>query len=376
MRYKWIITGLIKTIGISSALAQGQITENKSPFSFETSYIGDIVSNFRGGIKTGTTYLGLANIKAGFDTETADFWKGGQFFINFGNTHGGEPSASFVGDFQGVSNIEAGDLTFLYEFWYKQSFGKFDISLGLQDLNANYATSENGALFTNSSFGIHSSIADNILSPIFPLTALGVSAQWNISDSYLLESAIFDGTPDDFEKNPYNTEWTLSKNQGFLAVTEFQLKKSLLKGKTGSYKFGAYYHQHCDSIDAEQRNRGIYFVVDQQISEGISIFSQVGFSPKSLNHHNHYYSLGIHFLKLFYCRPNDQVGLAVAYAGIDGNSIGSETAIELTYKFYINKNIYIKPDIQYIINPAGTETKLDNALVGFLRFGINFNNLN
>ena len=79
-----------------------------SPFSYEASYTGDLVSNFKGGIKTGTAYLGLANLKAGFDTEKARWWKGGQLFVNVGNTHGGEPSATLVGDFQGISNIEAG----------------------------------------------------------------------------------------------------------------------------------------------------------------------------------------------------------------------------------------------------------------------------
>ena len=52
-----------------------------SPFSYEASYTGDLVSNFKGGIKTGTAYLGLANLKAGFDTEKANWWKGGQLFV-------------------------------------------------------------------------------------------------------------------------------------------------------------------------------------------------------------------------------------------------------------------------------------------------------
>jgi len=98
------------------AIAQAQVDSIKKtpPFSFEASYIGDVVSNFSGGIKKGTTYLGLANIKASFNTETANFWKGGKAYLNIGNTHGGEPSTNLIGDFQGVSNIEAGNLTFMY----------------------------------------------------------------------------------------------------------------------------------------------------------------------------------------------------------------------------------------------------------------------
>jgi len=371
-RYKFIITGLSVIAILSPAQGQVDSMKTESAFRFEASYVGDIVSNLSGGIKKGTTYLGLANIKSGFNTETANWWKGGEAFINIGNTHGGQPSATLVGDFQGVSNIEAGNLSFLYELWYKQNFGRVDVTIGLQDLNANFAVSENGGLFTNSSFGIHSSIADNVAPPIFPLTALGANIQWRISDTYLWETAIFDGTPDDFETNPYNTEWELSKNQGFLAVTEFQIKKSLLKGRQGTYKLGIYYHEHNDTVDIVQNNGGIYFVGDQQISDKLSVFSQIGLSPKKMNQHNYYASLGLNYKGMIIKRPNDQFGFAIAHAGIAGNGIGSETTFELTYQFEVNKNIYLRPDIQYIVNPAGTDNKLDNALVGFIRLGVSF----
>ena len=354
------------------ATAQDNTDLKKSAFQFHASYIGDVVSNFHGGLKTGTTYLGLANIKADFDTENAKWWKGGEAFVNLANTHGGTPSASFVGDFQGVSNIEAGNLTFLYELWYKQRLGNFNFTIGLQDLNIDFATTESGSLFTNSSFGIQSSIADNISTPIFPLTALGANIQWNISDLFSLKAAIFDGTPDDFEKNPYNINWKLSKDQGYLAVTELQIDKSLIKNATASYKFGAYFHEHNDSIDIEQENGGFYFIADQSINSKFSVFSQIGFSPKAKNLHNHFYSLGFSYKNWSKKRPKDQFGVAIAYAGIDGNNIGSETALEMTYLFNLNKYIYIRPDIQYIINPAGTQTKLKNALVGFIRVGVDF----
>ena len=367
-----MIIGAYVLLSLNTVQGQNDSTKRELPFSFEASYIGDVVRNFSGGIKKGTTYLGLANLKVGFDTESANWWKGGSFFVNVGNTHGGEPSATFVGDFLGVSNIEAGNLTFMYELWYKQNFGRFDITLGLQDLNADFAVSENGALFTNSSFGIHSNIADNVTTAIFPLTALGANVQWNISDAFLWQAAIFDGTPDDFATNPYNTDWKLSKNQGFLAISEFQINKSLLKGKTGSYKFGVYYHEHNDTIEVQQRNGGFYFVGDQQITNKLSVFSQIGLSPRKTNLNNSYFSVGLNYNGLLKSRPADQLGVAVAYAGFNNAAIASEMAIELTYKFEINKNIYLKPDIQYIINPAGTGAKLNDALVGFIRFGIDF----
>lgn len=318
-------------------------------------------------------YLGLANAKLGFNTENAGWWKGGEMFINVGNTHGGEPSANLVGDFQSVSNIEAGNLTFLYELWYKQRFGNLAFTIGLQDLNATFAATENGALFNNSSFGIQSSIADNIPTPIFPLTALGFMMEWDINEAISLNTAIFDGTPDDFENNPFNVNWKLSNEDGYLAVGELKVKKSLIQNKTATYKFGGYFHQHNENTPQEKENGGVYFIADQEIyskgNSSLSLFSQIGFSPKSKNNHNHYYSLGLNYKGMF-GRVDDKVGLAFAYAGIDGNSLGSETAIEFTYHYQINKFVFLRPDIQYIINPAGTDRKLENAFVGFLRLGI------
>jgi len=363
--------GISVTAASTGLWAQQDESAGAQALSFKASYTGDLVGNFSGGIKTGTVYLGLANFKMDFNTETAKWWKGGEAYVNAGNTHGGEPSANMVGDFQGISNIEAGNHSFLYELWYKQNLGKLNITVGLQDLNANFATSENGALFTNSSFGIHSSIADNVSPPIFPLTALGATIQWNMSDTFMWEGAVFDGTPDDFDINPYNTNWKLSKNQRLLAITEIHVNKSLLPGKKGTYKAGIYYHEHIDSLNTEHKDGGFYFVGDQQISSKLSVFSQIGLSPKKLNKNNRYFSVGVN-CKVSDKRPNDQFGIAIAYAGIDGSPVGDETAVELTYKLQVNKNIYLRPDIQYIINPAGTETKLDNALVGFIRFGVDF----
>ena len=372
IKFTTVMIGITLSLNARNTFSQEMENSKVSPFKFNASYVGDVVSNFSGGIKKGTTYLGLANLKAGFDTETASWWKGGRLFVNIGNTHGGEPSSTLVGDFQGVSNIEAGNLSFLYELWYRQNLGKIDITLGLQDLNADFAVNDDGAMFTNSSFGIHSSIADNVAPPIFPLTALGANVKWNISDTFLWEAAVFDGTPDDFKTNPYNTEWKLSKNQGYLAVMELQVKKSLLSGKTGNYKVGVYYHQHNDTIALEQKNGGLYFVGDQQISDKLYIFSQIGLCPKKMNKNNRYLSLGLNCKGLIETRKNDQFGIAIAYAGIHDSKVGSETAIEMTYKFELTKNIYMRPDIQYIINPAGTDVKLQNDLVGFIRLGVDF----
>jgi porin len=351
-------------------------SDKNSPFTFQASYVGDLVANMAGGVKTGATYLGLANLKVGLDMEKAHWWKGGTFFVNAGNTHGGQPSETLVGDFQGVSNIEAGNLTFMYELWYRQQFGKFALTAGLQDLNADFAVCDNGALFGNSSFGILSSISDNIPAPIFPLTALGVCFHWNPDSLWTFKASVFDGTPDDFERNPYNTQWRLSRNDGFLTVGEVDLGASVIKGLAGSYKMGAYY-RHCnDSIASKSDNYGIYFVGDQEVYRSqagtVSAFVQIGTSPKKDNDNNYYLGGGVTCAGFIPGRKDDTFGIALAYAHLHRNPVGSETALEVTYRCQVTENISLRPDVQYVLNPTRSDIKRRNAIVGTLRFGLQF----
>ncbi len=362
MKTKLLCTVFIISVNILQA--------QKSGLQFGASYTGDVVSNFYGGIKRGTNYLGLATLNAALNTENAGWWKGGEAAVKLANTHGGEPSSSLTGDFQGVSNIEAGNLTWLYELWFRQRFRNLSVTAGLQDLNVNFANLGCAGYFINSSFGIHSSISDNVPSPIFPLTALGVEVLWHFSPKASFKTSIYDGTPDDFENNPFNINWNIRKDDGFLAVSEFEFSPDLFSGKCGNYKVGIYYHQHNDTIDAEQKNGGVYFAGSQQITNYVTLFSQIGLSPKSVNSHNHFFSLGIKVDNFCKKRSDDRMGFAIAHAGIDSDRLRSETAFELMYHFCITENLYIRPDFQYIINPAGSGIKLKNALAGILRFGI------
>ncbi|MDD4921559.1 MAG: carbohydrate porin [Bacteroidales bacterium] len=378
-----LISGLSLFAG--GSICAGERSESQgSPLSFEASYIGDGLANFSGGLKKGATYLGLANLGLFFDTQKAGLWKGGQFCIVGANTHGGTPSESLIGDFQIASNIEAGDLTYIHELWYRQSFGKLSTILGVQDLNAQFASSENAGLFLNSSFGIHSTISNNIPSPIFPLTALGWQFQYDFSEKVSGKVAIFDGLPEGFKHHTYNISWKLDPNEGYLLVSEFSLADLASAKLPGLYKLGVYYHNHyglSNIFDAEERqdhqNYGFYLVADQSLYKGIdgrslSVFAQASLSPQSKNTNSSYLGMGLNYSGLLQGRTEDVLGLAVARAGFKNSVYPNETTMELTYKAQLTDHVYIQPDIQYVIRPSGTDEKLENALVGALRFGLDF----
>ena len=377
--------GLVMLTFLYSVKAFPQaVDEGKSSaWQLNATYKGDYVSNFSGGIKTGSTYLGLADLFVNFDTQKAGLWKGGAFLLHGANTHGGEPSANLIGDFQVVSNIEAGNHTFLYELWYKQTFGKVETTIGLQDLNAEFAGSDVAGLFINSSFGIHSVISDNIQAPIFPLTTPGLTFCWKTSENTCFKTALYKGCPIDFNANKYNLKWSLNHLQGLLWVTEGQHSwMSGFQEKSNTLKTGVFFHQHCpesDVINSETGNRltydyGFYLVGDHQLAtcekHGLSIFYQLGVSPRNDNFA--YMGAGCLYSGLFSEKDNDALGLAIAHGMLTDERGKDETTVELTYKIQLTNQIYIQPNMQYVVHPGGTDMALKNASVGLVRLGLEF----
>jgi porin len=355
-----------------------------NPFTYEASYVGDAFNNLHGGVKRGSGYLGMGNFRIALDTKEAGWWKGGVLFLNAAATHGKSPS-EYVGDFQVVSNIDAGDHMFIQELWYKQSFSTFDCILGLQDMNAEFLTSEGGGQFMNSSFGVPSVISDNVPAPIFPLTTLGVEVKWNISDQMIWQSAIYDGNPTAFDHNTYNLDWQIKKEDGALLISEFQYLKPIFK-RASSIKAGLYYHSRLQAVDDStstltsvfNNNQGLYAIIDQTLwyntdsTRVLGYFVQAAASPRQSNTHNYYLGGGLTFRGIFKKRINDVIGIAVANAAFHNFVHKHELALEFNYKFELTENIYVQPNIQYLINPAGTDNPVENAVIGFVRFGLRF----
>jgi porin len=376
-RYVLLCSTLLSTVFLCFA---GE-DPSESPFNFGASYVGEGLRVLKGGIRQGGSYEGMANLNLAFDTEKAGWWKGGSFLVTGANTHGASPSADLIGDFQIASNIEAGNLTYLHECWFRQELGRWTFIGGLQDLNVEFVSTEGGSLFLNSSFGVHSTIASNVPSPIFPLTSIGAQIQCRVSKACTIKLAAFDGMPEDMDYNPHNVSWDWDSDDGYLAFAELDLAPAWLGEDQGQYRVGGYYHNHSKESDIDDpvlSNYGIYLTGDQKLVETssgktLSAFVQFSISPASMNDNNWYAGGGINQTGLFPGRNEDVFGLALCRAGLQNSVNGSETVLEMTYKLKINDCLFLQPDLQYIVHPAGTNVALDNALAGILRFGFEFN---
>lgn len=362
--------------------AQSDSHSLKEAIKFEALYTCDIVSNLKGGLTTGTDFLGMANINLLFDTQKAGLWKGTQVYFKAANTHGSMPSQEMIGDFQVISNIEAGNHTYFQELWIKQSIGKFEITAGLQDLNIEFVLSEYGGRYLNSSFGVLPVISGNFSAPIFPLTALAVTTKWKASEKTTFLAAVYDGSPTSFKLNPHNLKWQFLPGDGILAISELH-HNILLNQQKGRLKLGIYTHHHFsdtrpgpESTDSlYQSITGAYIYADQQIwqndKKSIGLFSQLGYSPSKTSLSDKYFGFGMNITGMFSKAGTDIIGLSVAHENFT-NHRGSETSIELTYHRHITANFFIQPDLQYILSPSGKINNLNNCLAGILRIGLSF----
>lgn len=340
---------------------------HKKVFFYDISYKGDGIGNVCGGLQTGGTYMGYAQIGIGFN-----LWHGAQIFVKGGNTHGGTFSETFVGDHQVCDNIEAGNHTFLQELWLSQEIYFQQVELiwrikaGMQDFNERFSVCDPAGLFFNSSFGVPSALASDISLPIFPIMGWALNTELDIHDHMTIRLGAFD-SPYGFEENPYNVHWRFNKNKGcFLAAEyEYRFKPKDANDYRGRYVAGVTYHT------GEQEWR-VHFnachTIWQNVSRQLQLFVTGAISRKHLDNNHIHIGGGALLTGVFSQKGKDAMGLASSTA-IMAN-LPNETVLELTYQYQIIENISLQPDIQYIINPCGTDMSLKSALVMGIRVEI------
>ena len=396
-----ILLYLILMPGVNELKAQD------SPFLLKFDYTADLVHNARGGLQQGTVYMGRMMAGAGFNTEKAGWWKGGSFYISAHNTHGGMASGSLVGDVLGVSTIENVSCPGLYELWYLQSYDRFSVLLGLNDLNEIFATNTQADHFMNRAFGMHGNLRLNSPMSVFPKTGLGMVFNYFPTSDLSMKLAVYDGNPGSLEDDPYNIKWNLYRQDGFLFFGEvdYSLYASgdsrtgqAKRYKLGTYKMGAYYHTgeyaHQPEESASKGNYAFYLLVDQVIvprtphgGRQVSAFLQLSWSTEYNNRASSYMGAGVNIGGFLFNKGQDNLGIGIAHVELNeeivlykaaalpglNQSFSFETALDFSYKVQVNKYIALQTDLQYIIHP-GSSPALENAIVPSLRIQIGITN--
>jgi len=380
----------------------------------DVAYTSESLSNVRGGVRTGTTYLGNLDLTAQLHLGELVGWRGTTLFLYGLGNHGGTPSAD-VGDAQGVSNIEAPSTFRLYEAWLEQDVREERLSLlvGLYDLNSEFDVLPGASLFLNSSFGTGAELAaSGVAGPsIFPVAGLGVRAKWRPGPGLYLQGALLDGVPGDPD-DPGATAVRLSGRDGALVALEAGWliwgegggpedrdpaphrthgpvgRRVSAEGLRGKVAFGVWsYTRRFEVLDPKRQGErlrgrpGAYLLAEWRNERGkegaVTISGRVGVADPRVHPFLSYTGLSAVVRGLVPGRPSDELGggIAAAHWGGGARAAGSpagtrlertESVVELTYRIQ-GEGWALQPDLQYVLDPGG-DPSLRDALVLGVRF--------
>lgn len=358
-------------------------------------YIQDLDWPTRGGVRSTSypLYLFLFSLQAGIDFERLIHFKGSAFYMNFLVHSGKEPTADFVGDYQGFDNLEAFNLVQIAELWYQQRFIKdiFAITAGKIDAYGTFYYIPYAQFLINNSYTQMPTI---IGYPSYPNSSVGVVLTADVRSWLTFRLSIFDGANAQGINTGNLGAKLFFQNLGrhLLLLNECSLFWHLnQKRNNGEILLGVWgFNGQMPTFDNKTMGKacGPYICVNQcfwkqkpKEVKSEKVFSpsefggfvQWGYANPNLVGSKYYLGGGLSFLNLVKAFDSDALSLGAAtvfFSNAPGNPFTEsyECALEVTYQVTIFRGIIIQPDIQWILNPGGIGTA--NALVASLRLSV------
>lgn len=383
MRVAWCLAAVMTLPVFARDAAEGSALE------LGAAYTGDLRRNTTGGMSVGTAYADALDL--GLSWSTDRLFPGTQLTSSLAVMYlGGDAiSGERVGDLQGINNIEAPSGWRLYESWVQMSFGAASTSLraGVLDLNAEFDTPVTQGLFIGSPFGIGTDLSQTgVRGPVvWPTTGLGLRLAGSAGGALQWRFGAYDGAPgtddDDF------TSVRVSSDEGALLIGELEYSAGRIhKLSLGSWAYTARFERIDAALrpaaPADDDNYGLYATFDVALgSAGPLDFDaalRAGTAPAEFNAVDRYFGAAVTATHLWEGRPDDALGLGVAWAHVgapyrdvsefDGLPAASaETLIELAYRADLTDWLALVPNLQFVADPGALRGVDDSWVVG-LRF--------
>ena len=396
-------------------------------------YTSDIAGNPVGG-KTpgGFTYTDNFAFGCLVETEKLFGWHGGYFMISALQRDGNSLSRENIGNQFTVQQVFGGQTFHFYELSYQQDFCNDHASLKAGRIAAgdDFASSPLYWLYMNNGIdGNPQAVPVNGRFSSYPNATWGSRLKVDLPASMVARLGVYQVTPqnsvhgvnwDFYPSNGvmlvgqygWNPEFfkpassSANTDEGKTIVAPFQKKSALkgaskdspeapaLKGFTGHYWMGGYYssmeYASFNSSVKTPNAYGLYWHADQTVyrpdprnDEGLVLWSAYVLSPQqNISLMPFEVNAGAVYTGLIPGRHDDFTIFGVAYGNFSTSYAGVqeqtgngnrtyELVYELGYRVHLTKFAYIQPDLQWVINPAGTSST-PNALVLGAQMGVVF----
>jgi porin len=399
---------------------------------FTFTYYGDAFANPSGGVKQGPGYDGRFGTIVDADLEKLLGWSGGAFHASVQQIHGTQYSAVNLDNLMPVSGIEAPPSTRLFNLWIEQKFGSTtNLRIGQFTAGQEFMVSDTANLFVNATFGWPALPSQDLPSggPNYPEATPGIRLQYTPNDRLTLRAAAFNGDPagpgsgNPVARDPFGLALRVNDPPFFIVEMAYEYgqeptaaprenpnqeeeeeynqhrgyRPAPNAGLPGTIKLGAWLHT---GPFADERfntqggllavsgpplehsgNYAVYGIWDQTLwqvgARELDVFLRGSAAPGDRNLIDLYADGGISFKGALPSRPDDTVGLGLAFgrispqaAAYDRDVIAAtgtampvrdfEAAIELTYQWQLAKDWFVQPNLQYIVHPGGN---IQNPLV-------------
>ena len=261
--------------------------------------------------------------------------------------------------------------------------------MGQHDMNSSFSTSGYGGNSIHSAFGMNPSITPNAgySFSIFPRTMPAIYLKYD-GDKIVFQAAMYAGVSAPFDQDPYNLQWNLNDSRYLVGEVHY---KNIQNGQQrGLYKLGVIHHSGdfpdvTNPTQTVKGNLGAYIIADHLLlpeddssDQGLGVFVEVGVAQGNQNLIDLFSSVGILYKGLIPNRDKDALFIGFLNSSINDNLVGapynmdpSRSVLELNYALKLGDHITLQPDLQYIVNP-GADPNLDNALLGIIRFSVNY----
>lgn len=389
-------------------------------FTFNLIYTNDVLSNVRGGLRTGTIDQGKLEAQVTFDFETLTGWKGLTFYSDAYQIHNtGRIRRDYVGGVNTIAAIEAVPTTRLAEMWLEQKLwnGSASVRIGQLAADVEFFYSSLSFMFLQSDWPTITALNQPSGGPAYPLATPGVRVKVDPSENLSVLVAMFNGDPagppppeDEQIRNRYGVNFRVQDPP--LLMAEAQFRHNHAKTDTGlasGVKLGGWAHvgrfddqrlANDGTLLADpngsgvplkrQGDWGVYGVFEQQLwrpkdgewDSGVSVFSRVSFSPSDRNPVSFNIDAGIVFAGLVPGRPDDKFGASfdfarfssslrafdrdvIALTGVPGVVRDFEANLELNYTAQIVPGWVLQPVVTLVWHPSGDASR--NATVTGMR---------
>jgi porin len=352
--------------------------KSQAPLTVELRSTTEFWRNTQGGLSVGGTTLNKVQASFHFAGDAVG-WRGFSAYAQVFKTNSESLSLVRTGDIQTVSNIEAPGVERLFEFWASQAFGAEDapgfvaIRVGLIDLNRTFDSIEPAAPFINSSHGIGPDLSRSSQTgpSIFPVTGPSAQVDWRPSTKLLAHVGVF-ALPDPDRQNQF-VDLHISSRIG--AVVIGQLDYAFAKdaqASIGVWRNTAAAPSLADPARRLEPRPAVYAFVEgpTPLPGQPSGWVRAGVADGRVQAVDGYLGAGLVWKGLIPGRPGDGFGVAVAHAAISRSAQtaqglpATETALEASYGFRLNRYFHLQPDVQRILHPAGRPHVPDATVIG------------